>query len=304
MRVLRPVPNVLAFYDGRLEGVRAYSDEPNWLDDGAYSLGICSYAIVDGPEALVYDTHISIAHAGAIRQTLHAMAVRSIRVVLSHWHDDHVAGNEVFADCEMIAHAFTARALAGHRETFESGNPPIKPLVLPNRLYEGRLELKVGHIPVELRHADIHSHDGTVLILPGNSLLLAGDTLEDTITYVDEPARLDIHLDNLRSMSEWSVSQILPNHGAPEVIDAGGYGTSLIAATRRYVEKLLRCRTEPELAEQDLRTFVAEDLAAHSIFYFAPYEAVHHQNVRAVTSSSGDADQNQLHSSIPPKTII
>jgi hypothetical protein len=143
MRVLRPVPNVLAFYDGRLEGVRAYSDEPNWLDDGAYSLGICSYAIVDGPEALVYDTHLSIAHAGAIRQTLHAMAVRSIRVVLSHWHDDHVAGNEVFADCEMIAHAFTATALAGHRETFERGNPPIKPLVLPNRLYEGRLELKV-----------------------------------------------------------------------------------------------------------------------------------------------------------------
>jgi cyclase len=68
MRVLQPVPKVLAFYDGRLEGVRAYSDEPNWLDDGAYSLGICSYAIVDGKEALVFDTHISIAHAGAIRQ--------------------------------------------------------------------------------------------------------------------------------------------------------------------------------------------------------------------------------------------
>ena len=50
--------------------------------------------------------------------------------------------------------------------------------------------------------------------------------------------------------------------------------SSLIAATRRYVEKLLRCRTEPELAEQDLRTFVAKDLAACSIFYFAPYEAV------------------------------
>jgi glyoxylase-like metal-dependent hydrolase (beta-lactamase superfamily II) len=70
-------------------------------------------------------THLSIAHAEAIRHRLHAMAVRSIRVVLSHWHDDH-SGNEVFADCEMIANAFTATALAGHRETFESGNPPIK----------------------------------------------------------------------------------------------------------------------------------------------------------------------------------
>jgi glyoxylase-like metal-dependent hydrolase (beta-lactamase superfamily II) len=98
-------------YDGRLEGVRAHSDEPNWQDDGAYSLGICSYAIVDGAEALVYDTRLSIAHAEAIRHTLHAMAVRSIRVVLSHWHDDHVAGNEVFADCEMIANASRPRLL-------------------------------------------------------------------------------------------------------------------------------------------------------------------------------------------------
>jgi glyoxylase-like metal-dependent hydrolase (beta-lactamase superfamily II) len=267
MRVFQPAANVLAFYDGRVEGVRAHSEKSNWLDDGAYSLGISSYAIVDGREALVYDTHISIAHARAVRQTLQDMGVRSIRVVLSHWHDDHVAGNEVFADCEMIAHALTARVLAGHKEALESGNPPIKPLILPNRTYEGGLELKVGRIPVELRHADIHSLDGTVLLLSETGLLLAGDTLEDPITSVDEPARLAIHLDGLRQISDLNISQILPNHGSPALIEAGGYGTSLIAATRRYVEKLLRCRTEPELAEQDLRTFVAKDLAACSIFY-------------------------------------
>ena len=75
MRVMRPAPNVLAFYDGRVEGVRAWSEEPNWLDDGAYSLGICSFAIVDGAEALVYDTHISLAHAEIVRRTLRDMGV-------------------------------------------------------------------------------------------------------------------------------------------------------------------------------------------------------------------------------------
>ena len=68
--------------------------------------------------------------------------------------------------------------------------------------------------------------------------------------------------------------------------------SSLIAATRRYVEKLLRCRTEPELAEQDLRTFVAKDLAACSIFYFAPYEAVHRQNIIAVTANAPGGREN------------
>ena len=36
---------------------------PNWVDQGALSLGIASYAIVDGGEALVYDTHVSVEHA-------------------------------------------------------------------------------------------------------------------------------------------------------------------------------------------------------------------------------------------------
>ena len=138
MRILRPYPNVLAFYDGRIEGVRAYSQESNWLDDGAYELGVCTYAIVEGAEALVYDTHISLAHARIVRRALAEAGVSSIKVVLSHWHADHVAGNEVFADCEILANDLTAKTLAARREDFENNRtPPIKPLVMPTRLVEG-----------------------------------------------------------------------------------------------------------------------------------------------------------------------
>ena len=171
MRLLRPAPNVLGFYDGRIDGVRAWSDEPNWLDDGAYALGICTYAVVDGPQALVYDTHISLPHARIVRQTLEAMGVSSIRVVLSHWHDDHIAGNQVFQDCEIIANTLTASALKDNRAEIEGGVPPIKPLVLPNRTFEGSLDLTVGSIAVELRQVEIHSHDGTVLFVPETGLL-------------------------------------------------------------------------------------------------------------------------------------
>jgi len=285
LRIFHPAPGIVAFYDGRIAGRRAYSELPNWLDDGAYSLGICSYVIVDGPEALVYDTHISLTHADLIREMLQTLGVRSIRVVLSHWHDDHVAGNEVFADCEILAHHLTAQTLEKNRIALEKAIPPIKPLIMPNSIYEDTLEIKVGNIAVELRHADIHSLDGTVLFLPESSLLLAGDTLEDTVTYVDEPHRLDVHLKHLEEMASWKISRILPNHGSPDVIESGGYGTSLITATRNYVKKLQRCRTEPTLAAQDLRTFCAEDLAAGAIFYFPGYEEVHQLNVQAVTTA-------------------
>jgi cyclase len=284
MRVIRPAPSVIGFYDGRIAGVRAHSERPNWLDDGAFTLGICSYAIVDGPDALVYDTHMSRPHARIIRRTLEDMGVTAIRVALSHWHADHVAGNEVFADCEIIANTLTAKMLREKKDALESRDPPIKPLIMPNRLFEGTLALTVGAVDVELRQADIHSHDGTVLLLPQTGLLLAGDTLEDPITYVAEPDRLQQHLADLRRMAGWAISRILPSHGALEIIEAGGYDKGFIEASLRYVEKLDRCRAEPGLAEPDLQRFAAEAFDTGAIRYFAGYEPVHHANLAAVAA--------------------
>lgn len=285
MRVLRPHPSLYAFYDGRIEGARAHSPAPNWLDDGAYALGVCVYAVVSGNEALLYDTHISLTHAQLMRDTLEAAGVTSIRVVLSHWHDDHVAGNEVFADCEIIALDLTARALEAHRAEMENAQPPIAPLIMPNRIISGPTELTVGDIKVELRPADIHSHDGLILLLPDLGLMLAGDTLEEPITYVAEPEHLAVHLRELERVKAWGDPRILPNHGAPEIIAAGGYGPDLIDATIRYVRRLLRTKTDMSLADQDLSTFIAGDIAAGTLSYFAPYEAVHADNVKKVLAT-------------------
>ncbi len=287
MRILRPYPHVFAFYDGRIEGVRAYSPDPNWLDDGAYALGICSYAIVDGTEALVYDTHISLAHARLIRQVLEAQGVASIRVLLSHWHDDHVAGNAVFQDCEIMASAGTLTALTAHRHKMETAAPPIKPLVMPNRILDGDTAIQVGKIPVEIRHVDIHSFDAAVMVLPQSDLLFAGDTLEDPITYVDEPARLKTHLADLARMASWNAGRILPNHGRADIIAAGGYDASFIDATRLYVEKLLSLQGETALAARALQSFAPEIFATGAVTYFAPYENVHRRNVEAVTGQAG-----------------
>ena len=285
LQVLRPHPNVLAFYDGRIEGARAHSAAPNWLDDGAYALGVCVYAVVDGTEAILYDTHISLTHARMMRRTLEEAGVTSIRVVLSHWHDDHVAGNEVFADCEIIALDKTEKALADHRAALESGEPAIRPLIMPNRIISGPTELAVGRLKVALQPAEIHSHDGLILLLPDLGLMLAGDTLEEPITYVAEPQRLAVHVEELKRIREWGYPRILPNHGAPDVIAAGGYGPELIDATIRYVKKLLRVHVDMALADQDLSTFIAGDVADGILTYFAPYEEVHANNVKQVLKS-------------------
>ena len=285
MRLLRPAPNVLAFYDGRIEGHR-FADEPNWVDEGALSLGIASYAIVDDGEALVYDTHVSIEHAREVRERLEREGARRFTVVLSHWHLDHVAGTKVFADAEVIANERTAALLERHRAAIEAGShegpPAINPLVLPSRVFAGSERLRIGRIEVELIQADIHSDDATVLWLERERLLLAGDTMEDTITYVGEPEKLGVHRDELDRLWHLAPDRILPNHGDPEVIAAGGYDKDLIRATQQYIGVLERLPAEPELRDASLRELIAEPLAAGSINYFAPYEAVHRENVAQI----------------------
>ncbi len=267
MRVLRPHPNVYAFYDGRIEGNRLYSAAANWIDDGGYELGVAAFAIVDADEALIYDTHLSVAHAMRMRRFVESLGATRLRVVLSHWHLDHVAGNEAFGDVEMIANRRTLEHLREHADAIESGTssgqPSISPLVLPGSLFDGELRLEVGRLQVELRHLNIHSDDATVLFLPESGLLFAGDTLEDTVTYVDEPAEFEQHLADLDRLS----------------IAAGGYEPSLIDATRRYISDLMRCMDDPELRGAGLRTFIAPQLADGSLTYFAPYEAVHRGNI-------------------------
>lgn len=285
MRVFEPAPGILAFYDGRVTGKRLWSDAPNWLDDGAYSLGTAVYVLIDGAQALVYDSAMSLAHARAIRAEIERRGVRDIRVLLSHHHNDHIAGSAAFAGCEIIAGHKTAEAMQRAAPGLAQDTPPIDPLVMPDTVIDGEGRLQVGQREVLLRPLDIHSHDGLALWLPDTETLLAGDALEDTVTYVAEPDRLPHHLGDLARLETWGARRILPNHGDPGRIAGGGYDASLIGATARYVRHLLACRDDPGQAARPLRDVIAPDLASGALIYFPEYEAVHARNVAVLTAA-------------------
>jgi len=288
LRIHEPYPDIFAYYDGRIEGKRLHSDKPNWLDDGAYSLGVASYAIVSGSQALVYDTHISVDHAKAIRAHLAGLGVTAIKVVMSHWHTDHVAGNGGFADCPILANRLTLETLQTKRPVLEAKDPPINPVVMPTETFEGETVLEVGDITVRLIQFDIHSADGTVLLLPHLGVLLAGDTLEDTVTYISEPENTTRHIAELERLATLDFVRILPNHGEETVIAAGGYPPSLVTATRDYLTRLLARLDEPDLNGESLERFIAPELAEGTLTYFAPYEAVHSQNIAVLKGARPD----------------
>jgi cyclase len=285
LRVLEPHPGILAFYDGRIEG-QQFMAVANWVDDGALSVGIASYAVISGKHALVYDTHVSKPHAQFIRDTLTARGVKDFTIVLSHWHLDHVAGTEVFADCPIIANRKTFLHLRDKKTAIENGTqdgpPSIDPLVLPDRMFAGHMTLDIGKVRVELIEANIHSDDATVVWIQQNGILLAGDTMEDTVTYVGEPAAFDMHLKDLDRLAELAPDFILPNHGDPDIIAAGGYDKGLIKAQQQYIRMLKRCRTEPALRVMPLEELIAGPLSRGWVNMFEAYREIHQQNLQRV----------------------
>ncbi len=286
LRVLEPAPGILAYYDGRVPGQR-FAAGDNWVDDGALSLGIASYAVVSGDEALVYDTHVTPEHGAVVAADLVARGVTRVRVVLSHWHLDHVAGTaaieRAFVGLEVIANRRTLAHLTERQAAIEAGTdhgpPAICPLVLPDVVFSGEMRLRVGTRHVTLIEANIHSDDATVLWLPEERILLAGDTVEDCATYVGSPGDFVTHLAELARLADLGPRLVLPCHGDPGVIAAGGYGVELLAATEHYIRWLQRLEREPDLAATPLAEVIAADLAAGVLRWFQPYEAVHQQNI-------------------------
>ena len=285
LRILQPHKNIYAYYDGRVPGYR-FMEQDNWVDNGALSLGIASYAIVDGHEALVYDTHCSNDYARAIRKHLSTIGITKFTVLLRHWHLDHVAGTEEFRDCSIIANQRTADHLAKHKSAIEDGTdhglPAINPLIMPTQTFSKSMNFKLGSLDLQFLEFNIHSDDASVVWIAEQGVLLAGDTMEDPVTYVAEPEQMNTHLADLDHIWALGPTHILPNHGHADVIAKGGYGKTLIRATQQYIRMLKRMATEPELRDQDLRHVIAGPLEAGWVNYFEPYEAVHKSNVELV----------------------
>ena len=154
------------------------------------------------------------------------------------------------------------------RAALEAATRPIAPLVLPTATIADGEALRIGPAPSRSAPSTSTASTASPSGSPTRRLLLAGDTLEDPITYVSEPDRLEAHLTGLDSLAALAPARILPNHGAEHRIAAGGYGPGLIDATRTYVERLLAARSDPARAALPLDAFIAEALAAGDVEYF------------------------------------
>ncbi len=276
---------LIYFFDGRRPAER-YAKDWNWYDDAAMKLGVGTYVIHQGDIAVVYDTFTSVAQAKFVRNYMEKMGVKKFSVVHSHWHLDHIAGDAVYDDSDVITTKATRDALFKQKADIESGKlwglPPIKPTRIPNVTFVGKKAMNVGDIQFELRQINIHSLDHCVIYFPKDKILLSGDTLEDTLTYMVEVEGLPKHIKNLKKMHTWDIAKIYPNHGDPSIVMNGGYDKTFIDATISYISQMLNHSHDKDFLNAKMEDYVGDFAAKGTIHIFEPYRDVHKQNLKLV----------------------
>ena len=289
MRVFQINDHLTSFYDGRPAEAARAPDTRNWADYGALDVGVSTYVIRCGDQALVYDTFPTVQEARWVRDYLTKAGVKHFTLVNSHWHLDHVGGNAVYADVDRIATDKTIQLLSANKAAIEAGTewgpPAIKPLVVPNIGIVGDTNYYVGDIKVELRPVNIHSEDGLVIYLPNDRILLAGDTLEDTVTFIAEPENVVAQYKNMQQLKRCDIGRIFPNHGNPDVISHGGYQTTLIDATLDYLRKVITRSHDPDYLQGSLEDFVGDSVNKGWVSIWWAYHEPHKANLVKVSGA-------------------
>jgi cyclase len=289
MRVFQINDHLISFYDGRPAPAPRPPNTHNWADYGALDVGVSTYVIRRGDQALVYDTFPTAQEAKWVRDYLTKAGVKHFTLVNSHWHLDHVGGNAVYADVDRIATDKTIQLLSANKAAIEAGTewgpPVIRPLVVPDIGISGNTNYYVGDVKVELRPVNIHSEDGLVIYLPDDRILLAGDTLEDTVTFISEPENVVAQYNNMRKLKQWDIDRIFPNHGNPDVISHGGYQTTLIDATLDYLRKVITRAHDPDYLQGSLEDYVGDSVRKGWVSIWWAYYEPHKANLSKVSQA-------------------
>ena len=292
MQVYKINPNLICFYFG---GDTAPNNpnlhiavEDDWVIGACDGLGVASYAIYNQNEAIIYDTLCSPAQASKIKSYLQKeLGINKFTVVLSHWHLDHIGGNELYKASTIVATRKTRLYMQMHKADIEAGTlwgpPAIEKVRLPDLVFDHTVSIFLNDLEVQLFNFDIHSDDSLCAYIPKYKILLPGDMLEDTAPFITNPEAISTHLENYNLLRNLDIQKILPNHGRSSIIKQGGYPKDLIEGVAYYLKSLYDLLAKnADAPVPNLQTFMSKYLDNGLIIYWHPYELVHENNIERV----------------------
>ena len=195
--------------------------------------GICNRGLISqGGSVLVVDSGIAVAEAAPLRAAAQERQKDgALYLFNTHPHSDHVYGNQIFADCPIIAHEGVRNFLVAHGEQALAGwrqNPHTAALVSdvvitpPTLTFQDQMTLFIGDIEVQLLYLTrAHSPSDSVAWLPQSRTLFTGDLLFNAIVPVMPPGGSVANwIQALEKLEALEVEHAIPGHGPIQTAEA------------------------------------------------------------------------------------
>ena len=213
--------------------------------------------IVGEQRVMVWDT---LSHPRDMQPVMKLAGDKPIDVVYSHADWDHCWGTAGLKAETIIAHETCAgRFRSGdvskrleEKKTAEPGLWDMVKLVAPTLTFTQTLSVDLGGVQVELHHLPGHTVDCLVAWIPQWGVLLAGDTVETPLPYLNKEsvALLPQWISALKGWgSAARMNVVVPAHG--EVGDR-----SLIEHTVSYLQDVQAGKTP--VVPDEMTTFYSE----------------------------------------------
>ena len=220
---------------------------------GSFAIGNSTF-IVGDDDVIVVDSGFSRATGRAILEGLKTITDKPVSIVINtHWHADHIFGNQVFHSAfpaaRFVAHPATRDGIISGEVEYRDANRPkteatIDALkkkttrteaenqelrraemqieawqgeyVLPDLLVDQRLTIVQGQRQVHVMHLGVANTKGDLVVhLPAERILISGDIAITPMqfAYFSSPRKW---IDTLGRLAAIDAVTIVPGHGPPQ----------------------------------------------------------------------------------------
>ena len=182
-------------------------------------------------------------------------------VVNTHSHADHVFGNFMFPEADVVAHRLCRQAMVKHAaeglEEAKEQNPDLAKVVirLPNLAFDGELTMRLGGKTIQLMQMPGHTIDSIVALVKEDRILFSGDAMMP-VPYVVW-GDVDDMIESLKAIRKMNLENIVQGHG--EVLLRGEINET-IDSSIAYLREITRCVIKAVEDGAELRDVLSLDI--------------------------------------------
>ena len=198
--------------------------------------------IVSDEGVLVIDTRPNPDEALKVLREIRKVTAKPIKYVINtHFHGDHVFGNQIFAEASaIIAHKNVRLFLDGktgeeHLDFFKKmGVPGLEGarIIVPNISYHKGLDIIFGKFNLEIKHLGRgHTDSDTIIYIPEEKILIAGDLVFNGKIPFAGHAYISEWIKRLEELEKFDADIVIPGHG-----DIGD--KTIINTMKKYLSEL------------------------------------------------------------------